>query len=404
MKFLMIFTQNWDINMKNKFFKHLKVITKHRYIVFKLCVKCGFVWRGLVHDLSKFSPVEFFEGVKYYTGVGSPIANCRKHNGYSLAWLHHKGRNKHHIIYWYDRGNKVQMDMPFKYAVECACDIIAASKCYNGKKYKDDMPYNYWKNHMNKNVANENMKKFFDRVLSNIRDYGEDKVLKKKYLKKLYDELVVNGEFLMKDLIKINCHSSICIDEKYYFDPFQIKEEKHNAEIIFITHSHFDHLEIASIEKIIKDDTVIVCTKDSVEILEKEFKNKIVVVKPNEKGEAKGIQFETFPAYNYGHHHFKELGYVGYTIKLYGNKFTICGDTDATEELKKIKTDVLLLPIGGTYTMNPEEAGELVNIIKPRLAIPTHYGCISGTFGKDEAEERFLKIVDKNIPVEILIK
>lgn len=126
-------------------------------------------------------------------------------------------------------------------------------------------------------------------------------------------------------------------------------------------------------------------------------------MKPNEKGEAKGIQFETFPAYNYGHHHFKELGYVGYTILYLGARYTVCGDTDATEELKKIKTDVLLLPIGGTYTMNPEEAGELANTIKPRLAIPTHYGCISGTFGKDEAEERFLKIVDKNIPVEILI-
>ena len=84
MKFLMVFTQKWDINMKNKFFKHLGMVTKHRYMVFKLCAKCGFVWRGLVHDLSKFSPVEFFEGVKYYTGVGSPIANCRKHNGYSL--------------------------------------------------------------------------------------------------------------------------------------------------------------------------------------------------------------------------------------------------------------------------------------------------------------------------------
>ena len=115
------------------------------------------------------------------------------------------------------------------------------------------------------------------------------------------------------------------------------------------------------------------------------------------------MQFETFPAYNIGHHHFKELGYVGYTIKLYGNKFTICGDTDATEELKNIKTDALLIPIGGTYTMNPEEAGELVNIVRPRLAIPTHYGCISGTLGK-EAEEKFKKVVDKNIPIEILIK
>lgn len=389
--------------MKNKFFNHLKVITKHRYIVFKLCAKSGFAWRGLMHDLSKFSPIEFFEGVKYYTGIGSPIVNCRRHNGYSLAWRHHFARNKHHLEYWYDRENKVQMNLPFKYAVECVCDKIAAAKSYNGKNYSPEKHLKHWQEHRHEQNTNENMKKFIDRILADICSYGEDKVLNKKYLKKLYDEIVVNGEFLMKDLIKKNCHSSICIDEKYYFDPFQIKEEKHNAEIIFITHSHFDHLEIASIEKIIKNDTVIVCTKDSAEILEKEFKNKIVVVKPNEKGEVKDVQFETFPAYNIGHHHFKELGYVGYTIKLYGNKFTICGDTDATEELKNIKTDALLLPIGGIYTMNPEEAGELVNIVRPRLAIPTHYGCISGTLGK-EAEEKFKKIVDKNIPIEILIK
>ncbi len=389
--------------MKNKFFKHLAMVTKHRFIVFKLCAKCGFIWRGLVHDLSKFSPVEFFEGVKYYTGTVSPIANCRRQKGYSLAWIHHKGRNKHHIIYWYDKGNKVQIDMPFKYAVEYICDEIAASKSYSGKNYTNEMPYQYWvAKQKGKALTNKNMENFFDTVFKDLKDYGEKKVLKKKYLRNLYDKLVVKGEFLMKDLIKINCHSSICLDDKFYFDPYMITEDRHNAEIIFITHSHFDHLEIASIKKIIKDDTVIVCTKDSVEILEKEIDNKVIVVKPNEKGEIKGVEYATFPAYNVGHHHFKELGYVGYTIKLYGATFTVCGDTDATEELKKIKTDVLLLPIGGTYTMDPQEAGELVNIIKPKLAIPTHYACISGTLGK-EAEEIFKKVV-KDVPVEILIK
>ncbi len=207
----------------------------------------------------------------------------------------------------------------------------------------------------------------------------------------------------MKDLIKINCHSSICIDDKYYFDPFNITEDKHNAEIIFITHSHFDHLDLSSIRKIIKSDTVIVCTKDSEEILKKEISNKIIVVKPNEEGMVKNIQFKTFPAYNIGHHHFKELGYVGYTVKIYDLNYTVCGDTDATEELKRVKTDVLLVPIGGTYTMNPREAGELVNIIKPKLAIPMHYAYISGTLGK-EAEIDFKKVVDKNIDIKILIK
>ncbi len=208
---------------------------------------------------------------------------------------------------------------------------------------------------------------------------------------------------MLGDNVEINCHSSICIDGKYYFDPFKVKEKKNDAEIVFITHSHFDHLEVSSIKNVIKNDTVIVCTKDSEEILKKEIENEILIVKPNEKGEVKGIEFETFPAYNIGHHHFKELGFVGYTIKLNGIRFTVCGDTDATEELKKIETDVLLLPIGGTFTMNPQEAGELVNIVKPKLAIPTHYGCISGTLGK-EAENMFQKVVDSEIPVKILIK
>lgn len=207
----------------------------------------------------------------------------------------------------------------------------------------------------------------------------------------------------MNKHVKINCHSSISIDEKYYFDPFNIVEEKHNAEIVFITHSHFDHLDINSIKKVINKNSVIVCTKDSKEILEKEIENEIILVKPNEQREIRGVLVETFPAYNFGHHHFKELGFVGYTIELPFGRFTICGDTDATDELKAIKTDTLLLPIGGTYTMNPEEAGKLVNFMKPKLAIPTHYGFINGTLGKKEAEERFKKVV-KDFPIEFLIK
>lgn len=203
--------------------------------------------------------------------------------------------------------------------------------------------------------------------------------------------------------VEINCHSSICIDKEYYFDPFQIKEEKHNAQIVFITHSHFDHLEKESVKKVINKESVIVCTKDSAEILKKEFNNETIVVKPNEKGKVKDVLFETFPAYNFGHHHFKELGFVGYTVTINGTRYTICGDTDATEELENVKTDVLLVPVGGTFTMNPLEAGSLTNIIKPKLAIPTHYGAISGTLGK-EAGVEFEKCVDKNIKVEIIIK
>ena len=101
--------------MKNKFFKHLALVTKHRFKVFALCCKCGLVWRGLVHDLSKFSPTEFFEGVKYYTGNHSPISECRKATGFSKAWIHHKNKNKHHLEYWYDSPTDTQIVMPYKY-------------------------------------------------------------------------------------------------------------------------------------------------------------------------------------------------------------------------------------------------------------------------------------------------
>ena len=112
------------------FFKHLHKINTHRFKVFVLCCKCGIPFRGLMHDLSKYSPIEFFEGVKYYTnGKHSPIIDCKKQNGYSKAWLHHKGRNKHHSEYWLDLAAPTKAPIiPFKYSVEMICDKIAASK------------------------------------------------------------------------------------------------------------------------------------------------------------------------------------------------------------------------------------------------------------------------------------
>ena len=116
--------------MIRNFFGHLHTINKHRFKVFILCSKCGFKWRGLVHDLSKYSPTEFFEGVKYYAGgKKSPIINCKNDIGYSKAWLHHKGRNKHHSEYWLDLATKTKAPIiPFNYSVEMICDN-AFEKC-----------------------------------------------------------------------------------------------------------------------------------------------------------------------------------------------------------------------------------------------------------------------------------
>ena len=175
----------------SKFFKHLRLINKHRFMVFRLCCKCGLFWRGLVHDLSKFSRIEFWESVRYYTGHHSPIAECRRQNGYSKAWIHHKNRNKHHIEYWYDGENEIQMNMPYKYAVECVCDKIAATKCYNGKNYKHEMTLEHWLNWGSLAPTNDKMKAFFTKVFTDLVEFGERCVLNKKYLKKTYSEIVL---------------------------------------------------------------------------------------------------------------------------------------------------------------------------------------------------------------------
>ena len=125
-----------------KLIGHLKTIIVHKMYVFYYCFQFGLIWRGLVHDLSKFSPVEFFESIRYYTGNHSPIDECKTWNGYSLAWLHHKGRNKHHFEYWIDGDNYIQM--PWKYATEMVCDYIAAGKAYQKDKFTMEGELKWW--------------------------------------------------------------------------------------------------------------------------------------------------------------------------------------------------------------------------------------------------------------------
>ena len=168
---------------------HLWLVTKHRTRVFINCSKCGLVWRGLVHDLSKFSPTEFFESVKYYQGNRSPIGACRRATGMSHAWLHHKGRNKHHIEYWLDDECAQTPIMPYEYAVECVCDKLAATVTYAGKGYSRDMPLNHWYKYGNKVNGNPRTMKFIEEVFIDIRDHGEAYVLSKKYMKNKYNSI-----------------------------------------------------------------------------------------------------------------------------------------------------------------------------------------------------------------------
>ena len=202
-------------------------------------------------------------------------------------------------------------------------------------------------------------------------------------------------------MIEINCHSSIKITKGIiiYIDPFRINEEKHDADLILITHDHYDHYSPEDINKIIKEDTIIIAPKTVKELNNKE---NIIFVEPNKTYNIKGYKIVTVPAYNINKHfHPKENNWVGYIIEIEDLKYYIAGDTDITPENKQVECDVALIPIGGTYTMDYKEASELINIIKPKIAIPTHYGSIVGDITDGE---KFKKLIDNTIDVQILIK
>ena len=175
-------------------FKHISLVFHHKHLVFVHCCKCGQFWRGLMHDWSKFSPTELFEAAKYYRGYRSPIGVCRAETGMSQAWLHHKGRNKHHIEYWFDSDCKEHPMMPYKYAVECVCDKLAATKTYNGKNYKPEQGLWHWDNYGTTAPGNEKTKLFIRTVFEDLVTLGEKKVLNKKYMRKTYDRICLGKE------------------------------------------------------------------------------------------------------------------------------------------------------------------------------------------------------------------
>ena len=210
----------------------------------------------------------------------------------------------------------------------------------------------------------------------------------------------------MLENILVLTHSSIKIknSKTIYFDPFKIDKNYNDADYIFITHSHYDHYSEEDIKKVRKKETKIIITLDLKEkVKELGFENSnIIIVAPNEKYIIDTLNIETIPAYNNEKQfHPKSNNWVGYIIEINDEKYYIAGDTDITEENKKIKCDVALLPIGGTFTMNYEEAAELANIIKPKIVIPIHYGSIVGN--KCDAE-KFTKLINKEIKCEIKLK
>ena len=175
----------------HKFFGHLKTILIHKWYVFVFCCKCGIPFRGIVHDLSKFSPTEFWESVRYYTGKSSPINACKKDKGYSLAWQHHKGHNSHHYQHWtdnYDSGKLSAICMPLTDTLEMLCDYLGASKAYSRGKatYVDEL--SWWISERNKSKSMHPVQiEFLDTVFVYLAEGG--KFPKKKYLKKLYFDI-----------------------------------------------------------------------------------------------------------------------------------------------------------------------------------------------------------------------
>lgn len=210
----------------------------------------------------------------------------------------------------------------------------------------------------------------------------------------------------MLENIEVLCHSSIKIhnEKMIYIDPFKIDKSYKDADIIFVTHDHYDHYSEDDIDKIKKDDTVIIAPEELLtKLLRKGFrKDYIILVESNKEYIVEGIKFETIPAYNTNKKfHPKENGWVGYIIEIKGIRYYMAGDTDVTEENRKVKCDVAFVPVGGTYTMNFKEAAYLINEIEPKVAVPIHYGSIIGT-SQDATD--FVKLLHTNIKGIILMK
>ena len=178
------------VYMKN-FFKHLRVVIKHKNLVLIHSYKLGILHLGLVHDLSKFSRKEFLPSVKYFSGNYSPIVNERRNEGlYSSIFTHHTNHNKHHYEYWISefKGDFILTKIPFKYSLEYVADMIAASKTYLKDKYKKDEPLKFFLARYDHYLMHS-MNKEFIKTLLTIYSQSGFKNLKKKRTKKIYDEL-----------------------------------------------------------------------------------------------------------------------------------------------------------------------------------------------------------------------
>lgn len=212
----------------------------------------------------------------------------------------------------------------------------------------------------------------------------------------------------MTNNITINTHSSIRLDvgDILYFDPFEVTEEKHDADIVFITHDHFDHFSPDDLAKVKNDDTVIIApesTKDNILQNSGVKPEKCIFVVPGRNYEIEGLLVEVIPSYNVGKQfHTKEMNWCGYVVTVNDTSYYVAGDTDVVPEICEVKCDVALIPVGGTYTMTHEEAVEFVEKAKPAVVIPTHYGTLAG---EKTDGPNFKALVEKQCPdVQVVLK
>lgn len=209
---------------------------------------------------------------------------------------------------------------------------------------------------------------------------------------------------ILKGFSHLN-HASIKFegDKTIYIDPYQISGSPADADYIFCTHEHFDHLSPADIMKIKKDETIIVVPKKEAKKMKKKLAVKDAIgVEPNREYNAEGLTFSTVPAYNLEKKfHRKKQDHVGFIININNAKCYFAGDTDRIPEMDNIRADVVFLPVGGTYTMTALEAAEAANSIKPKAAVPIHFGSVIGT--RNDAET-FIENLDKGIKGVILLK
>lgn len=212
----------------------------------------------------------------------------------------------------------------------------------------------------------------------------------------------------MMENVTVNAQSSIRIQgegQVIYFDPFEIKEEKRDAAVIFVTHDHFDHFQPESIAKVKKADTILVAPKSMKEKAMAEsgiLAGNCIFLEPGENRELEGLHVEAVASYNVlKPFHLKAKGYLGYVVEMDGTRYYVAGDTDPNEDNRKVKCDVALVPVGGHYTMDKKKAAEFVALLKPKAAVPTHYGSVVGTPGDGEDFKKLLGALNSEIQTEI---